>query len=72
MCIYLYSIHTSLHSVILHGQTPFSLRFYKGREAAIERHGVAESKSRLERGSNGEVKNGNDWEVDGKWLNVCG
>ena len=44
----------------------------KGSEAAIERHGVAESKSRLERGSNGEVKNGNDWEVDGKWLNVCG
>ena len=38
----------------------------KGSEAAIERHGVAESKSRLERGSNGEVEIRNDWEVDGK------
>ena len=38
----------------------------KGSEAAIERHSVAESKSRLERGSNGEVKIRDDWEVDGK------
>ena len=40
----------------------------KGSEAAIERYGVAESKSRLERESNGEAKIGNDWEVDGKGM----
>ena len=38
----------------------------RGSEVTIERHSVAKSKSRLERGSNGEVKIRDDWEADGK------
>ena len=40
----------------------------KGKEGDIETHGMVGSKIRLERGSNGEVKVGNDWEVDGKQM----
>ena len=40
----------------------------KGSEGAIERHSMAKSKIRLERESNGDVKTGNDWEVDGKLI----
>ena len=36
----------------------------KGSEAAVEKYGVMESKSRLDGGSNRKVKIRNDWEVD--------
>ena len=36
------------------------------KEILKHMHGMVGSKIRLERGKNGEVKVGNDWEVDGK------